>query len=84
MNIEPVVLKDERTGRLMIRDPHHNGCSWWSFNGTDLYHRSEGQSRWTRINRISFTRKRLAAINMLISAFEYSEIAERMKGESHD
>jgi hypothetical protein len=48
------------------RDPHHFGECEWGWDEQYLWHRSIGQSKWTRVNRISFTAARVLIIAELL------------------
>lgn len=48
------------------RDPHHNGCAEWGWDGKDLWHRQNGSRWWTRVNRIHPTPKRVAMLTALM------------------
>ncbi|UYB51180.1 hypothetical protein OCJ37_14415 [Xanthomonas sp. AM6] len=50
------------------KDPHHDGRAQWGWDGTFLWHRGVGQSRWTKVNRISFTPARIQLIAELVGS----------------
>lgn len=48
------------------RDPHHNGCNEWGWDGYDLWHRMRHQRYWTQVKRIHPTPKRVAVLAALM------------------
>lgn len=67
------------------RDPHHNGCAEWGWDGQRLYHRQYQSRYWTKVGRIHPTPQRLAALAALTSKqdalpldrqFPYDELYE--------
>jgi hypothetical protein len=52
---------------VSVRDPHHDGLCEWRWDGEKLWHRAEGQSKWTEVKRISFTKERILAIAGLLA-----------------
>lgn len=48
------------------RDPHHNGCNEWGWDGQWLWHRMRGQRYWTKVNRIHPTPARVQMLAELM------------------
>lgn len=53
-----------------IKDPHHDGDSTWAFYKNSFWHRGVGQTKWTRVKRISMTPKRLVALHTIMQIAE--------------
>lgn len=50
----------------IVHDPHHDQASQWAWHDGLLWHRTDGESKWTIVKRISFTRKRILAIASIL------------------
>lgn len=48
------------------RDPHHNGCNEWGWDGQYLWHRMVNQRYWTKVNRIHPTPARVQMLAELM------------------
>ena len=57
-------LHEERERLTRQVDPHHAEIEWKLSRG-DYYQRHAGQSKWTRVERIHATQKRVAALARL-------------------
>ena len=58
-------------GAPKVRDPHHNGFSFWSYWNRKFWHRSGTSGDWTEVKKIHPTPARIKVLAWLI-------------GETHD
>lgn len=66
----PTPSRGFRIPRGAVRDPHHGGYCQWRYHDKKLWHRDVGQSKWTEVKRVSFTRDRILAIADMIRETE--------------
>ncbi|MGS2945103.1 hypothetical protein AB1A47_04415 [Enterobacter hormaechei] len=54
---------------LTAKDPHHDGCMLWGWDGKDLFTKLDSPvvKRWQKVKRIHPTPARIAVLNSLMN-----------------
>jgi len=70
---KPVPTPPVTTTKPMLRtarDPHHNGCAEWGYDGYEFWQRQFGSKQWIRVKRSHLTVKRVQTLYQLIVGIE--------------